>query len=127
MTTVCPLKMNTNEHSAYMKSTAYLKLKCRALERAKFRCELCGEDPVLNVHHHDYKNLGNENHDDICILCTRCHGYAHRHNVTAAHLRGLLQKAKTKGYYIFTKRCTPTQPNPSIPIQPFEFVETKQE
>jgi hypothetical protein len=41
-------------------------------------CELCGSKIRLQVHHKHYKNIGNENDSDICVLCRKCHLLVHR-------------------------------------------------
>ncbi len=44
-------------------------------ERIKIqrRCQECSSEKRLEVHHLTYKNLGNEQPDDLLVLCHRCH------------------------------------------------------
>jgi hypothetical protein len=41
-------------------------------------CESCGSKTMLQVHHKHYKNIGNENDSDICVICRKCHLLIHR-------------------------------------------------
>ena len=40
-------------------------------------CQKCETENELDVHHLTYERLGNENLDDLIILCRRCHNYYH--------------------------------------------------
>ena len=37
------------------------------------RCSMCGRGVNLHVHHRTYKRLGNEQLNDLVVLCDRCH------------------------------------------------------
>ncbi|KYK20675.1 hypothetical protein AYK24_09800 [Thermoplasmatales archaeon SG8-52-4] len=37
------------------------------------RCEKCGSTKKLQVHHLNYKNVGNEHGEDVVVLCKKCH------------------------------------------------------
>jgi hypothetical protein len=66
--------MNYNEYlqSAYWKERRYA-----ALERAEFKCELCGEIDSLDVHHKTYDRLGNEDPGDLIVMCKGHHWIEH--------------------------------------------------
>lgn len=50
----------------------------RALKRAGFACQLCNsKDKTLNVHHRTYERRGNEQNNDIIVLCEDCHRKFH--------------------------------------------------
>ena len=40
-------------------------------------CEVCGCSVNLNVHHESYRNYGNEDLDDLVVLCRKCHEERH--------------------------------------------------
>ena len=46
----------------------------QALDRAKGKCELCGSDEGVLIHHN---NGYSSELDDLVVLCTSCHGKAH--------------------------------------------------
>ena len=41
------------------------------------RCSMCGRSVNLHVHHRTYKRLGNEQLNDLVVLCDRCHEIHH--------------------------------------------------
>lgn len=44
------------------------------------KCQLCGaRDSGLHIHHNTYANLGNENREDLVVLCSGCHDLFHRY------------------------------------------------
>lgn len=65
-------------YSEYLKSEHWQKTRKRALSRAKYKCQLCGnKNEKLNVHHNTYENLGNEKNEDLIVLCESCHSKFH--------------------------------------------------
>lgn len=62
----------------YIRSVAWAEKRKEALERAKYRCQLCGiTHASFEVHHNTYLNLGNEAPEDLIVLCVRCHDWFH--------------------------------------------------
>lgn len=57
----------------YIKSPAWAARRRRALTRAGYRCQLCGKERWLHVHHNRYENLGHEADIDLTVLCKECH------------------------------------------------------
>lgn len=58
----------------YLKSSHWQELRKTALERAGYKCQVCGKNNIrLNVHHNTYKNIGHEDITDLCVLCEVCH------------------------------------------------------
>lgn len=62
---------------AYLHSDEWKYRKTQALKRAGYRCSLCGTGKNLEVHHITYKNLFNENDDDLLAVCKNCHNKIH--------------------------------------------------
>jgi len=47
-------------------------------EIAQGRCEWCGiEHAILHTHHIHYRTLGDEEPQDLIVLCDTCHADAH--------------------------------------------------
>lgn len=44
---------------------------------AGHKCEECGSDKRLQVHHKNYESIGNESRKDLTVLCEKCHKKAH--------------------------------------------------
>lgn len=47
------------------------------LQRAKGRCESCGELATLELHHGHYETEGRETPEDLVALCRACHKQRH--------------------------------------------------
>lgn len=80
-------KENKNKYGIGRKTISCLGLKLALLvyDRAKRKCENCGEINNLTVHHKDRKGSNNfkkglpqNNHpDNLIVLCRSCHGSIH--------------------------------------------------
>lgn len=52
--------------------------RTQALSRAGYRCQTCGtRDTRLDVHHNTYENYGDEQPQDLMVLCESCHRLFH--------------------------------------------------
>lgn len=60
-------------HSTHWKTTKFL------LYSTKRRCSLCRSKKNLNIHHKTYRRLGNENPNDLIVLCQECHYIYHKY------------------------------------------------
>lgn len=63
---------------SYLKSRHWRKTRNAALARANFKCQSCGANQHLTVHHLTYENLGHEKNSDLKVLCWSCHKREHR-------------------------------------------------
>ena len=67
----------TSRYIEYLASPRWRAKRAEALEDAEYTCEECGateaEAGVLEVHHHTYERLGNEDPEDLSVLCPTCH------------------------------------------------------
>lgn len=58
----------------YLKTPEWKARSLAAMKRAWFKCQLCGKDKVkLSTHHNTYENRGNEDRQDLIVLCEDCH------------------------------------------------------
>jgi hypothetical protein len=64
-------------YAAYLRSQAWAHRKAEALERAGRRCQVCGHDRRLDVHHNTYERIGAELPGDLVVLCALCHTMYH--------------------------------------------------
>lgn len=62
----------------YLRTQHWARQRTFAQERAGQRCELCGQDDRLDVHHRSYARVGFEQPDDLIVLCVDCHRDHHR-------------------------------------------------
>jgi 5-methylcytosine-specific restriction endonuclease McrA len=53
---------------------AWKRLRSEVIEQRGNRCEQCvQEDVALVLHHLHYKTIGNEQPEDVQLLCSDCH------------------------------------------------------
>ncbi len=61
-------------YAQYLRSPAWAQKRAEALERAGGHCAVCGLPKAhLNAHHRHYKTLGQEEPEDLVVMCPRCH------------------------------------------------------
>lgn len=41
------------------------------------KCEICSSEKNIQVHHKTYKNIFNENPEDLVVVCNNCHVKLH--------------------------------------------------
>ena len=64
------------DYYEYLKSPKWKQIRDAAIARAGYRCQVCNRpngQVILDVHHRTYERLGNENPDDLTVLCRDCH------------------------------------------------------
>jgi hypothetical protein len=64
------------EYLLYLKSEDWFNKKQRIIEERKC-CDFCGATKYLHIHHISYRNLFNENDEDLQLLCDTCHRKIH--------------------------------------------------
>jgi hypothetical protein len=64
-------------YHGYMKSSRWKRVKERIYKLRGRKCELCGSEVNLHVHHLNYNRLGRERNSDLQILCSNCHATTH--------------------------------------------------
>lgn len=66
-----------NEYKKYLKSEHW-KDKRKEFKGDYIRvCVICGTNENIHLHHMTYKNVGNENLNELCYLCEECHNNIH--------------------------------------------------
>jgi 5-methylcytosine-specific restriction endonuclease McrA len=70
------MKTFSPEYHAYLRSDAWQRKRKAVLRRAGYRCERCGADVPLDIHHLTYARFGHENLEDLQALCRMCHWWA---------------------------------------------------
>lgn len=67
----------SSHYLEYLASPAWRARVTLMVENAGNRCERCGVEAELHVHHLTYRNLYNELPRDLVVLCSGCHRRAH--------------------------------------------------
>jgi hypothetical protein len=80
---------------AYLNSPGWRKVRNRALKRAFYRCERCGEKRDIQVHHKTYERLGAEWDSDLEVLCRDHHEREHLDKMEKSAGRIYLKLART--------------------------------
>jgi len=100
-----------NEYERVLASPAWRVRTYILKALAERLCEVCGSDGALEAHHLSYDNLGNEEPQDLVVLCDACHAGAHdgvippdvlreianRHPVS---FRAILEAERFEGTYL---------------------------
>lgn len=91
--------MNKEEYYKYLQSKEWSQIKLDLIQTRGAKCERCGATRkhlrYLHIHHLTYKNIGNENPEDLEILCAPCHRNEHC-IVKKRKPRGLSTKQKNQ-------------------------------
>ncbi len=66
---------NRPDYYEYLASREWAILKREVHKRSRGRCERCGQRDGTQVHHLNYRRLGNETLTDLQHVCTPCHEY----------------------------------------------------
>lgn len=64
-------------YEEYLNTLEWAEKRAQALDRAKYRCQVCNSPDGLQVHHRTYENKGDEKPEDLTVLCGKCHGLYH--------------------------------------------------
>lgn len=64
-------------YQEYLKSEHWKETREKALKRSGYKCQVCGYNKNLQVHHNTYKNIGHEDPTDLVVLCWKCHKTFH--------------------------------------------------
>ena len=65
-------------YADYLTTPEWAETRQDVLDRAAFKCQLCGRNGgLLHVHHNSYEHLGEEYPEDMIALCAGCHTHYH--------------------------------------------------
>lgn len=79
-------------YTDYLKSVLWKRFRSWAIEFYGRRCEFCGSENGLSVHHWTYKRLGRERIDDVGVYCRECHKLIHDLQKQQSTYDGLIMK-----------------------------------
>ena len=91
-------KEKKDRYYKYLRSKQWADIKLDLIQTRGAQCERCGAKRkqlrYLHVHHLTYKNLFNEEPEDLEILCAPCHRA--EHNIGKKRKRDKKKKPKVK-------------------------------
>ena len=70
--------MTPQSYAEYLLTAHWRTMRRLALEAADWRCSLCDNADILEVHHRTYERLGHEQLRDLVVLCEDCHARHHQ-------------------------------------------------
>jgi 5-methylcytosine-specific restriction endonuclease McrA len=59
--------------SVHWRFTRWRKKTLMLFTKGSVRCEKCGSERYLHIHHITYKRLGRERMSDLQVICRQCH------------------------------------------------------
>lgn len=65
------------KYAIYLQSSAWRDRRAKVLKRAKGLCEGCAEQKATQVHHLNYRHVGNEFLFELVAVCDSCHDSLH--------------------------------------------------
>ena len=71
------LEKYKEKYYTYLKSNEWLQIKLDLYELRGKQCEVCESKRNVQVHHLTYKNVFNEEPEDLILLCRKCHEKEH--------------------------------------------------
>lgn len=64
-------------YGAYLKTEHWKITRAYMSKKYDGKCEVCGSDNKINIHHLTYERMGAETEDDLMCLCESCHKAVH--------------------------------------------------
>lgn len=77
------MRSSREAYERYLNSSAWKAKRLDALDAADHKCNGCGADDALQVHHLTYERLGFERLTDLMVLCEQCHALEHGKSMRA--------------------------------------------
>jgi hypothetical protein len=74
-------------YESYIRSAKWRNMRTDMLRLRGNRCERCGDQYSLQLHHKTYERLGRELIADLEVLCTKCHEIADRERAEQGAIR----------------------------------------
>jgi hypothetical protein len=66
-------------YGEYLETPEWRYRRRQLIKWREYKCERCSDHRgLLNVHHRTYERLGNEDPDDLEVLCRACDALEHR-------------------------------------------------
>ena len=97
--------MKSKAYKNYLKSSKWIQTRIDVLLSRK-SCERCGSTHKLQVHHKNYDNLGNEEPEDLELLCNNCHCKEHGKEILIQTPDKKLTKKQQKRKRLLVKQKT---------------------
>ena len=71
-----------SKYQTYLDDEHWAKTRKKIMARDGYRCQICGSNRDLQVHHLTYKDIGQETDEQLVCLCRQCHFGLHDGSVS---------------------------------------------
>lgn len=72
------IKDYKKNYKQYLETNHWQNVRENKLKESNYKCQLCSKKDIeLHVHHNTYENIGNEEMNDLIVLCKDCHSKFH--------------------------------------------------
>lgn len=71
-------KRYKKKYQDYLKSKEWAEIKLDLYQTRGKKCEVCGSNKRIEVHHKHYNNVFKEEPNDLLLLCHDCHSKEHK-------------------------------------------------
>ncbi len=111
-----PKKYRLYSYENYLSSSYWIEKRKQILKRTN-KCELCGNDWKIVIHHKRYSDekgniLGREKLSDLLVMCLSCHKLWHNlYNINTIMTEDIIKKIQISikeripKYYAFVNAC----------------------
>ncbi len=72
-----PVKAKRRYANGYLRTDHWIEFRASILAARGRKCEQCGSERNIQVHHLTYRRKGSEKPEDVKVLCNTCHVEAH--------------------------------------------------
>lgn len=94
-------------YEEYLNTSEWAEKRAQALDHAKHRCQVCNSPDGLQVHHRTYENKGDEQPEDLTVLCGQCHSLYHSSGYAAypvTPVRDILENFHDTVEYLYQQK-----------------------
>ena len=81
----CSTRERVTSYGDYLQTRHWAITKAKSISNAHYACDKCGSQSGLHVHHVSYDRIGEEELDDLRVLCNSCHKKEHKHSIEKSY------------------------------------------
>jgi hypothetical protein len=82
-------------YKQYLRTKYWLELRKVVYSIVGHKCEVCGKDSELDIHHFNYSCRGKETLNDVICLCRNCHFAIHKNDSFISSISSRISLQKT--------------------------------
>jgi hypothetical protein len=110
--------------AAYIASPEWKTLRTGVIRERGAKCERCGSNEELQLHHTSYRRMGHEAPEDLLLLCELCHGREHGRPID--RVSGVVTDGYPTNRRQWGLRDVDTTPQRSVSVAEYEQEKAKE-